>query len=259
MKKIAVIILISVLGVGVAVAQDSLKVLCIGNSFTYVHDTHLKLKEIANSQGHPTSVRASYAGGMSFWRHLISDKTMKAFAKEDLDVIFLQEQSMLAARYADNPKRWFFAIEDAKNLVARARAYNPSARIVLECDWSYSRDDFRGFHSYEAFDAKLQEGTALYLDAMNSTLQQMEMKPMDCISPIGKAFALVRTERPDIDLIKPDNLHQTEFGAYLKACVNYLVIYGGTFSENTSNCGLDSTICAYLRTVAERVVTPNGR
>ena len=94
MKKIAVIILISVLGVGVAVAQDSLKVLCIGNSFTYVHDTHLKLKEIANSQGHPTSVRASSAGGMSFWRHLISDKTMKAFAKEDLS----KKQAKVAIR-----------------------------------------------------------------------------------------------------------------------------------------------------------------
>ena len=73
------------------------------------------------------------------------------------------------------------------------------------------------------------------------------------VSPIGEAFRISREERPDIDLFSKDKKHQSEYGTYLKACVNYLMIFGGKFNGNASACGLDPEICAYLRSVAERV------
>ena len=73
------------------------------------------------------------------------------------------------------------------------------------------------------------------------------------VSPIGEAFRISREERPDIDLFDKDKKHQSAYGTYLKSCINYLMIFGGRFNGNASNCGLDPDSCAYLRSVAERV------
>lgn len=251
MNRILVFLIIAILS-GTVAAQDSLKVLCIGNSFTYVNKTDSMLKRICNSNGHPTKVKSSYAGGMSFKRHLVSDKTVKAIERSDNDVVLLQDRSMTEAYYAFQPKRWKHALEDAKEIAIRIRANSAGARIILERTWSYAKNNYCGFGSYEDFDRYLAKGSCLYLKAMNKALKKIGMKPMECISPIGDAFAIVRAERPDIAMLQPDNHHQTEFGAYLKACVNYIIIYGGTFSPATSTCGLDPATCIYLQGVAIR-------
>lgn len=253
MRKLLVILFIAILS-GTVAAQDSLKVLCIGNSFTYVFKTDSILKQICNSNGHPTSVKSSYAGGMSFKRHLASDKTIKAIERSDNNVVLLQDRSMAEANYASEPKRWAHALKDAQEIAVRIRANSADARIILERTWSYSKGNYRGFGSYEEFDRNNVIGTRLYIKAMNKALKKMGMKPMDCISPIGDAFAIVRAERPDIALLRSDNHHQSEFGAYLKACVNYIVIYGGTFSPATATCDLDPQTCKYLQDVAIRAV-----
>lgn len=74
------------------------------------------------------------------------------------------------------------------------------------------------------------------------------------VSPIGKAFAIARAERPDINLYFPDDKHQSDYGTYLKSCVNYLLIYGQPFTANASDCGMNPEWCSYLRKVAEKVV-----
>lgn len=253
MKKLFIFLSIAILS-STASAQDSLKVLCIGNSFTYVFKTDSMLKRICNSNGHPTAVKSSYAGGMSFKRHLVSDKTIKAIERHDNNVVMLQDRSMAEAYYAHEPKRWEHALKDAQEIATRIRANSADARIILERTWSYGKDNYRGFGSYEEFDRNLVVGTRLYLKAMNKALKKLGMKPMDCISPIGDAFAIVRAERPDIVLLRSDNHHQSEFGAYLKACVNYIIIYGGTFSPATATCDLDPQTCKYLQDVAIRAV-----
>ena len=51
------------------------------------------------------------------------------------------------------------------------------------------------------------------------------------ISPIGEAFRIVREGSSGINLYHTDNKHQSVYGAYLKACVNYLVLYGTAFGS----------------------------
>ena len=43
--------------------KDTLCVLCIGNSFTYVGEAHQKLVDLAASQGHHIRMNAQYVGG----------------------------------------------------------------------------------------------------------------------------------------------------------------------------------------------------
>ena len=44
------------------------------------------------------------------------------------------------------------------------------------------------------------------------------------------------------DLFYTDSKHPNRNGAYLKSCVNYLVIFGEKFDKNVSDGGCDPTI-----------------
>ncbi len=74
------------------------------------------------------------------------------------------------------------------------------------------------------------------------------------VSPIGNAFETVYNENRSIRLFDTDNKHQSHYGTYLKACVNYLLITGKTFSGKPADCGLEPEKAEYLRSVAERTV-----
>ena len=52
MKRIILAISIALSAFTMHAQVDTTRVLCIGNSFTYFYDSHLKLAEIALSQGH---------------------------------------------------------------------------------------------------------------------------------------------------------------------------------------------------------------
>ena len=246
-----IIIVIIIVQATIVFAQDSLKVLCIGNSFTYVCVSHEKFKEIACSEGHPTSVTACYAGGYSFKRHLYNLNTLKAVETGGYDVVLLQNQTTMPALFADDPKLFKFAENDAQELAQRVHAFSPYAKVWLEQTWTYKKNNWGGFGSWENFETLNLEGTKKMMKAMSRAMYKGKMAG---VSPIGEAFAVVRHERPDINLYGADMKHQNDFGSYLKACINYLIIYGGKFDEKASVCGLDPTICKYLQSVAEHVV-----
>ena len=79
----------------------------------------------------------------------------------------------------------------------------------------------------------------------------------DEVSPVSKAFAIIHNEQPNINLYHTDEYHQGPLGAYLEACVNYLVISGRRFGNTPTDCGLDPSITAKLRDAAERAVFEN--
>ncbi len=228
-------------------AQETVKILCIGNSFTYVEEAHQKLVDLAASQGRRIRMNAQYVGGFTFGRHLRRDETLNAIERpgpnDVFDYVFLQNQSQLHARYGENPARFPYVLADAKELVGRIRQYSPEAVIFLESTWSYPASDCGGFGSLEAFDRLSDTGTEALAEACGTR-----------VSYIGRAFALARTMCPDIELLADDAKHQNAYGSYLKACVNYLMIFRTPFDAQASACGLDPEKTARLRTVAERSV-----
>lgn len=253
MKKLALYFLLLLLPASVWAQQpDTLRVLCIGNSFTYFYDSHVRLTEIAASEGHTILMTAAYVGGYTFYRHMHDVKSIKAIEEAlyvgAYDCAFLQDQSQAFARYGENPKQYRLQERDTRELVQRVRMYSPKARIWLEQTWSYPAGNCGGFGTMEQFDACSAIG-AKRLAKQNKT----------AVSPIAEAFAIVRQEREDIDLYEPDRKHQSLAGTYLKSCVNYLLIFGQPFSENTADCQLNHDTALYLRSVAMRVVMPKKK
>ena len=228
-----------------ASAQDTLRVLCIGNSFTYVDSTDVKLKAIAAAEGHTLIINAQTQGGYTFQKHLRRDQTLSAIIYYTYDVAFLQDQSFTPALYAQNPRNGRVILDDAKELAARIRFYSPSVRLIMEQTWAYESKDYAHFGSYEAFDQLLAKGTKQIARGIKAD-----------ISPIGEAFRLCREHYPEIDLYQADRQHQSAYGAYLKACVNYLMLYRSPFTAE-ENCGLDAAKCAQLRQLATKIILWN--
>lgn len=223
-------------------AQEQ-QVLCIGNSFTFYNDSHQWLCEIAKSEGHALSATSVTVDGYSLYRHLIHDKTQSAILDGGYDFVLLQDQSQTPARCAALGRKGRPIVRDARQLAERIRVYSPEARIWVEQTWAYPQGNFGGFGSMERFDELLHRGA-----------KKMARSAHAKVSPIGTAFAIVRQERPDIDLYTKDGSHPSPVGTYLKCCVNYLMLYSTPFSAQTASCGIDVTQASYLRSVAERVV-----
>lgn len=224
--------------------NDTLKVLCIGNSFTYFSDAPAMLKNIAESQSHTIIMTSATIGGYSMYRHLHDLNTIRVVEIPGYDCVFLQDQSQAHARFADNPKRWHYILDDTRELAERIRMYSADARIWLESTWAYSGVEYGGFGNMEHFDNLLRKGTAMI--AKQCKLQ---------ISPIGKAFAIVRRDRPDINLYFEDLKHQSAYGTYLKSCINYLLIYKTPFHGEVYVGDLDAEKCQFLQSVAMQVVS----
>ena len=58
----------------------------------------------------------------------------------------------------------------------------------------------------------------------------------------------------DVNLLADDDKHPSLAGAYLKACVTYLVLSGRRFKGSVPSCGLAEEDAKSLRSIAESVV-----
>ncbi|MBR1869107.1 MAG: hypothetical protein IJ799_03465 [Bacteroidales bacterium] len=222
-------------------SKGSKRVLMLGNSFTFFGSSNLALLEIAHSQGHGIDAGINVKGGQNFGQHMKLEKSLEAIAAGGYEAALLQNQSQGSSFYASDPVKYSYIMDDAKAIAAEVRKYSPSCRLVLERTWSSPKEDWRGYGNAEAFDADLYKGSEQLAAAMGAD-----------ISPIGDAFIVARAA--GLPLYWKDDFHQNHLGAYLKACVNYLVLFGEPFREGVSDYGLDPGHAARCREIAEEIV-----
>lgn len=228
---------------GTSVPSDTTRILCLGNSFTYFSNSPSMLKEIAWSQGHYFNIKAHLKGGRTLGQHAGLILTGHEISYGNYDMAILQDQSQNPARYASEPEKYGNVPQDYLALSGMVLKHSPGCRIIMEQTWAYPSQNFGGFGDYNAFTGLLYKGAYTMAEQNGGE-----------VSPIGEAFETVFRENRDIRLYDTDNKHQSHYGSYLKACVNYLVITGQEFSGEPADCGLEPEKAEYLRNVAERAV-----
>ena len=192
-------------GAQTAARRDTLRVLFIGNSYTYFNNLGDIVAGIAASRKDGPVVLPTLAvrGGALLRWHLTAGPAMAALDGGHWDYVVLQEQSQLGGGMADGkpvlakPDSFFAASRD---LAKRIRAHG--AQPLFYMTWA-KRD---------APDQSV--GLAAAYDEIGRELNSP-------VAPAGLAWATTRSRMEKLELYIADGSHPTPTGSYL----NGLVIY----------------------------------
>lgn len=237
-----------------APVRDTVKMLFLGNSYTYYHTYPVIFKELAWSEGHYADCKIFISGGYNMAQHLANPHSVELVDMGGYDYVMLQDQSVqpVLNGTADDAA----SAENLQKMVERVKKHSPTSKVFIEITWG-RRFGNNNLGNYEQYADKYPHLFADY-DAMQGQLiKNITAEAELCgisLHPLGYAWQIVMHERPDINLYHSDNHHQSYAGSYLSAAVAYLAIYGEPFSSGAANGKLDAKTAEYLRSVAQRVV-----
>ena len=232
-----------------AQTQDSLRVLWVGNSFTYYNDLPATVREIAASQGVKLSCARILKGGERFSGHLKNRALLDTLARGGWDYVILQEQSSSPAMPTGEVAREVYPF--ARMLDSLVHAGSPRAQVIFYMTWGHRngcRRPVAGYppiNSYELMQARL----------VTSYLEMTYDNDAWC-APVGLAWRQVRAQHPDWDLYQPDNYHPSPTGSYLAANVIFTTSFRKPYLTEV-RAGLPAEQAGYLQHLAQRTVLDN--
>ena len=224
---IAAVVLVSA-GAGYAKEAESrgpLRVLFVGNSYTYVNDLPSMIQALAAADrgARPVEISRVLKGGAQLQWHWTGKgrggKPVKTHAravieKRRFDFVVIQEQSQMPAL---NPA---VTVRYAELLCQAVR--KRGAMPVMFMTWARKgamKDPRGGKPPWPP--EKMQA-------ALAATYIQAGKQGHALVAPVGLAWAAVRKGRPEMVLHKGDGSHPGAHGSYLAACVFHAVLTGRT-------------------------------
>ncbi|MCB9294643.1 MAG: hypothetical protein H6559_16210 [Lewinellaceae bacterium] len=205
LKKVpAALCLVLILGNYPARSQpDTLRVLFVGNSFTYFHNLPQMVSAMAASQDVAIFTRQSTVGGSSLEQHWKGEKgtnTMARLEEADWDYVVLNNHSLSAI---ETPESF---LEYGRKFAERIR--EKGARPVFMMTWAYKSNPLMQAKITEMYKRLAAETGSGYV-------------------PCGPLFAAARQWRPGLELFSDDK-HPSPNGTYLLALAFYKYLSGKT-------------------------------
>jgi len=181
-------------------AKDELRVLFIGNSFTYTNDLPAIVASLAEATGQKQFAYKSIAfPDFSLEDHWQQGEARKAIASKAWDFVVMQQGPSAL------PESRTLLLEYARRFDAEIR--RAGAKPAFYMVWpSYPR--------FSDFD-RVSESYRLAADEIKSAL-----------FPAGEAWRAAWRRDAKLKLYSPDGLHPSQAGSYLNALVIYEQLYG---------------------------------
>lgn len=234
---------------GFAQEGDSLRVLWVGNSFTYFNDLPDMVREIAATQGVKLSCTRYVKGGERLSGHLKNKELLKAIAVGGWDYVVLQEQSSAPSMPTEQVAREVYPA--ARALDSLVHTASPDAQVLFYMTWGHKNGCLSPVEGYPLIDS--YEGMQMRL--ITSYLEMTYANDARC-APVGMAWRQVRRERPDCVLYRPDCFHPSKLGSYLAANVLFTTIYGKPY-QTAFTAGFAAEQAEYIQRTAQRTVLEN--
>lgn len=247
---------------------DTHKMSQYGNSITYYHGSAFMLKELARREGHQLDVRINLKGSQEFEHHLSLEFSKAVTAEGGYDFAVMNDGSYFHAEYAAGSKSALVGITPKytpeeilywqKEMTKAIKAVCPDCQTLITSEHSYSRkaadDNYLGFGSFENFDTYQWKGAQMLGEADPN---------LNWMAPAGKGFARARSNYGFTSAYNymqhTDNYHPNLYGAYMRACITYLTLFGGSFGENAADCCVPAADAAKLRQAAMDIVNDSTR
>jgi len=246
MRKIT--LLIAILGVlNFLSAQDTKKVLFLGNSYTFYNDLPSLVSQMATNTGDVLIYDSNTPGGFRFMHHASNLTTQNKIDSDDWDYVTLQAQSQETSWSQDIMETDVFPY--ALQLVNAIRANNPCSQPLFYMTWGRENGDifncgnYPWVCTYEGMD-----------DAIRATYIYMAETYTTEVSPVGAVWRYLRTHHPEIDLYLDDASHPSLTGSYAAACAFYTMIYKKDPTLMTWNSTLDEATANTIKSAAKLVV-----
>jgi len=213
-RRLSVLLLIVSTALGVVAAGTAprgaqpVRVLFVGNSYTYFHNLPEMFAALASAGGRPVETRMVAPGGYRLKDHWEKGEARKALAERTWDFVVLQDQSTLGVTL----------FVDGKARVSSDRVFRPSAdEWAAEIRKAGARPAFYLTWARKASPEDQDTLTHAYMSAARASRA--------LVSPVGIAWRRVQEERPAIELFEPDGSHPSPSGTYLAACTFYAALF----------------------------------
>ena len=217
-----------------------MKILMLGNSYTYFFDMPKILQGLLDSNGVNAKVDSITAGGRELTQNLdendaLHAQIVQACEKNAYDVLVLQEQSSKAMEYY---REFLRGVSGCISLVS-------PVRTVLYATWGRKE----GSDLLEHFGWTSQTMT----DGLAASYDAAARKCGAVCAHVGKCFAAIRAEVSDVELYDPDLSHPSYAGSCVAAMALYKTIVGNV-PATLSTLTLDAQTAAALCKAVDRVV-----
>jgi hypothetical protein len=219
-----------------------LKVLFIGNSYTYFNSLPQLVADLFKDSGEPIVVDSITQGGAWLQNHFDNPSTLEAIETGGWTHVVLQEQSTLPVIASGT---FVFASADLSEVIHGADAmpvfFETWARVEGN---SLYETDLAGFTP-----ATMQE-------ELRFRYQLAATNNNGIYAPVGDAWEVSLAEHPTIALHSGDGSHPAITGSFLAACVFYEVLTGNDVTaSNWKPDAISEEDAAALRSVAHEVVS----
>lgn len=189
------LLLLAGAGHGQSPASRPLRVLFVGNSYTYYNNLEQVVTALADSTPVKLTCRKSTVGGAFLSEHWLGQRGLKTkdlIKTGKFDVVVLQDNSMAAIERPDSVYKY----------------------VRLLCDWV--RESGGRPYLYATW---AREKVPQYQPEINAVYAKAAKDNKATLVPAGNAWSLAKTLRPTISLYDADGSHPNNLGTYLTACV----------------------------------------
>lgn len=190
----------------IAQKKEPLKILFVGNSFTYYWNMPQLVAAMAESQEKTVEIYQSTVGGSNLEQHFTEKngtQTRTLLENKKWDYVILQDYS---SRTITDPEKFE---EYARKFISLIR--EKKAKTILFMTWAYN--------SNPLMQASI---TKEYLKLGKST--------NTAVVPVGTIFEKTRIVKPNLNLFF-DNKHPSLEGSYLIALSFYKALFGGSLTN----------------------------
>jgi PKD repeat protein len=249
MKKSILILLLFCLSIGTLVAQNTLSVLFIGNSYTSYNNLPQLVQSLSTSAGKTLNIDSSIPGGYLMSSHLNDATTFAKISQGNWDYVVLQEQSQIPTIefYRDNDM--YPAMTDLKALIEQ---YNPCAKIITYMTWGRryggQQCDPSGTYCSPVFANFNQMQNSL----TSAYLEISEQLNVQC-APVGVVWQNILNNSTHV-LHSGDNSHPNIDGSYVAACTIFSSIWKQGASGLSYTAGLSSTLAQYYQLISDNTL-----
>jgi hypothetical protein len=232
-------------------AQDSLRVLFIGNSHTYVNNLPALVQGLAAAGGHPLVVGSSALGGFTLAQHAQHPGTLAALQSAPWDRVVLQEQSQIPAIPWWRDHSMYPAAATLDSMAAAI-----GAQTLLFMTWGW---ELGGLHCIEDSCSVEFRDYAHMQDSVSVAYQRLAQQLGCGLAPAGEAWRRAWLADPFVPLWSADGYHPALEGSYLAACVFYATLFGESPLGLAFSGGLEMERAQWLQRQAdEQVALPSA-